>query len=249
MARQVAHEIKNPLTPMKQMLQQLTATSKSDPRFAAEMIEPTAKVVLEQIDTLARIASDFAAFARFPPRTLVSVDVNDVLRSVALLYAGGESASPAAARVETELGPDLPPVRWDRDELRRVFVNLVANAVEAVHPGEPGDRATAAAPRRVRVVIRSRRGGLPGASSRPATSQGDDGVVVTVADDGVGIAPEHMPRLFQPDFSTKTHGTGLGLAIVKRILADLGGDIRVESEPGKGTTVSIWLPIERRGEA
>src|SRR5262249_2968213 len=87
MARQVAHEIKNPLTPMKLMLQQLLATSREDPRAAAEMIEPTAKVVLDQIETLARIASDFSAFARFPPRTLVDVDVNELLRSVALLYS------------------------------------------------------------------------------------------------------------------------------------------------------------------
>ncbi|MCC7139030.1 MAG: HAMP domain-containing protein [Planctomycetes bacterium] len=221
MARQVAHEIKNPLTPMKLMLQQLVATSRQDPRAAAGMIEPTAKVVLEQIDTLSRIASDFSAFARFPPRSLVEVDVNDVLRSVALLYTGGESARET---IETDLAPDLPAVRWDRDELRRVFVNLVANAVQAVDEGKG----------RVRVSIRSCRA--------PAPGSGREGVLVTVADDGVGIPPDHMPRLFQPDFSTKTHGTGLGLAIVKRIVGDLGGEIRIASEPGHGTTVSTWLP-------
>ena len=67
-------------------------------------------------------------------------------------------------------------------------------------------------------------------------------MVVTVADDGVGIPPENMRRLFQPDFSTKTRGTGLGLAIVKRIVTDLGGEIRIESAPGRGTTVTTWLP-------
>ena len=91
MARQVAHEIKNPLTPMKLMLQQLQATAKTDPAFAREMLEPTTRVLLEQIDALSRIASDFAAFARFPPRTLRPCDLNDVLRSVVALY-GTEQA-------------------------------------------------------------------------------------------------------------------------------------------------------------
>ncbi|MFO0931680.1 MAG: ATP-binding protein [Planctomycetota bacterium] len=226
MARQVAHEIKNPLTPMKLMLQQLAATSRSDPPFATQMIEPTTKVVLEQIDALARIASDFSAFARFPPRAIEALDVNELLRSVAVLYAGGESAR---ERIETDLAGDLPTVRWDRDELSRVFVNLVGNAVEAV------DEAKG----RVRVDVRSRRG--------PSPKDGRDGVVVTVADDGVGIPPENMRRLFQPDFSTKTRGTGLGLAIVKRIVTDLGGEIRIESAPGRGTTVTTWLPAATEG--
>lgn len=147
--------------------------------------------------------------------------MNELLRSVAVLYAGGESAR---ERIETDLAGDLPTVRWDRDELSRVFVNLVGNAVEAV------DEAKG----RVRVDVRSRRG--------PSPKDGRDGVVVTVADDGVGIPPENMRRLFQPDFSTKTRGTGLGLAIVKRIVTDLGGEIRIESAPGRGTTVTTWLP-------
>jgi len=221
MARQVAHEIKNPLTPMKLMLQQLAATSRSDPSFATQMIEPTTKVVLEQIDALARIASDFSAFARFPPRAIEALDVNEQVRSVAVLYAGGESAR---EQIETDLASDLPGVRWDRDEVSRVFVNLVGNAVESL------DEAKG----RVRITVRTRRGLGP--------KDGRDGVLVTIADDGVGIPPENMRRLFQPDFSTKTRGTGLGLAIVKRIVTDLGGEIRIESAPGRGTTVTTWLP-------
>ena len=221
MARQVAHEIKNPLTPMKLLLQQLAATSASDPAFAASMIEPTSKIVLEQIDALSRIASDFAAFARFPPRTLADCDVNAVLGSVIALYGTGETDH---AEVRGELEEGLPPVHWDADELRRVFVNLVANAVQAL------DEAKG----RVRVVVRSGRSKVPG-SGRPA-------VLVTVTDDGVGIGAENRQRLFEPDFSTKTHGTGLGLAICRRILTDLSGEIRIDSEPGAGTVVSTWLP-------
>jgi len=222
MARQVAHEIKNPLTPMKLLLQQLAATAKSDPAFVASMIEPTSKVVLEQIDALSRIANDFAAFARFPPRSVEEIDVNEVLRGVVALYGTGETAS---AEVRAELGEGLAPVRWDEDELRRVFVNLVANAVQAL------DEAKG----RVHVVVRSTHSKVPGS--------GRDAVLVTVADDGVGIPPENRSRLFEPDFSTKTHGTGLGLAICRRIVTDLSGEIRIDSTPGQGTTVSTWIPV------
>ncbi len=220
MARQVAHEIKNPLTPMKLLLQQLLATREKDPALAAEMVEPLARTVLEQVETLRRIAGDFSAFARFPPRTLRDVDVNRVLASVAALYAAGPDAQ---AAVSTRLAEDLPPVRWDEDELRRVFVNLVANAVQAL------DEAKG----RVRVEVTSRRGKGP---------DGRDGIVVVVEDDGVGIPDENRPRLFEPDFSTKSAGTGLGLAIVKRVLTDLGGDVRVDSEVGVGTRVTVWMP-------
>jgi signal transduction histidine kinase len=226
MARQVAHEIKNPLTPMKLMLQQLQATARADPAAAARAIEETARVVLEQVDALARIAGDFSAFARFPPRRVVDADVGAMLRSVAALYAGSEQGR---AEVEASPAEGLPAVRWDADELRRVFVNLVANAVQAL------DEAKG----RVRVRIRAAR------APDPAT--GRDGVRVEVEDDGVGIREGDRGRLFEPDFSTKTGGTGLGLAIVKRILADLGGDIRIDSTPGKGTVVTVWMPAASAG--
>jgi signal transduction histidine kinase len=220
MARQVAHEIKNPLTPMKLMLQQLQATARADPASAARAIEDTARVVLQQVDALARIAGDFSAFARFPPRDVRDVDVGETLRSVCALYAGSQDGR---ADVECAVEPGLPPVRWDADELRRVFVNLVANAVQAIDESKG----------RVHIRVRAARAPAPA---------GGDGVRVEVEDDGVGIPEGNRGRLFEPDFSTKTGGTGLGLAIVKRILADLGGDIRVDSSPGTGTRVTVRLP-------
>ncbi len=149
--------------------------------------------------------------------------MNSILRSVIALYGPGESAR---ADVRGELEEALPPVRWDEDELRRVFVNLVANAVQAL------DEAKG----RVRIVVRTTRSKVPGSDR--------DAVLVTVTDDGVGIVPENRARLFEPDFSTKTHGTGLGLAICRRIVTDLSGEIRIDSAPGIGTTVSTWLPAE-----
>jgi nitrogen fixation/metabolism regulation signal transduction histidine kinase len=231
MARQIAHEIKNPLTPMKLLLQQLLATAKDDPAYAAQTAAPTARVVLEQIDALARIAGDFSAFARFPPRRLEDVDVDDVLRSVVALYsAAPEGGDAPRATVEAALAGGLPAVRWDRDELRRVFVNLVANAVEARDPAKGI----------VHVAVRSR-AARHGVRNRA-------GVLVTVEDDGVGIPAESRERLFQPDFSTKSSGTGLGLEIVKRVLSDLGGEIAIESEPARGTRASVWLPASDASE-
>jgi signal transduction histidine kinase len=206
---------------MKLMLQQLRATAKEDPALAADSVEMVTKIVLEQIDALSRIASDFSAFARFPKRTMVEINVNHLLASVCALYGVGDEAG---STVEAELADELPPVRWDADELRRVFVNVVANAVQSL------DEAKGA----VHVVVRSAPATVPGS--------GREGCVVTVTDDGVGIPPENRARLFEPEFSTKRSGTGLGLAIVKRILTDLGGEIAIESEPGRGTVVSIWLP-------
>jgi signal transduction histidine kinase len=222
MARQVAHEIKNPLTPMKLMLQQLVASAQKDPASIGPLIEPTARVVLEQIETLKRIADDFSAFARFPPRHLKDADVNEILTSVATLYGG---ASARGLEMSLSLDEGLPRVHWDADELRRVFVNLVANAVESLDP------SSSAGPGRVTIHSQRARG-----------TSGREGVLVSIADTGVGIPPEDRKRLFEPDFSTKSSGTGLGLAIVKRILEDLGGSIRIDPEVGRGTTVTVWLP-------
>ncbi len=146
MARQVAHEIKNPLTPMKLMLQQLQATAKTDPAFAREMIEPTTKVVLEQIDALARIASDFAAFARFPPRAIAPVRPE---RGAALRGRGPLRPERRVRRDRrADLADDLPPVRWDRDELRRVFVNLVGERRRGARRGQgAGPRGRPVPPR------------------------------------------------------------------------------------------------------
>jgi signal transduction histidine kinase len=234
MARQVAHEIKNPLTPMQLLLQHLVAVSKEDPAAGREALEPTAKVVLEQIDALRRIAGDFATFAGGPRRVVEDLDVNVLLASLGTLYAGG---APPYVRVETALAASLPPIRADADELRRAFVNILGNAMEAVDAAVAADPGSAADPgKRMRVVLRSERARAP---------DGREGVRVAIEDTGIGIPAASLPRLFEPSFSTKSSGTGLGLPIVRRIVTDFGGSIRVDSEPGKGTTVSVWLPASR----
>ncbi|MGH7163547.1 MAG: sensor histidine kinase, partial [Planctomycetota bacterium] len=206
MARQVAHEIKNPLTPLKLTIQNLLAAHREGQAGFTAEFEAGSQRMLEQIEALRRIANEFSAYARFPSRQVAPVEVNALLDDVAALYAAGGG-------VVAERAPAPLVVDADRDELRRALINLVANSRQA------GAR---------RVVLRGRR---------------EDGLArIEVEDDGSGIAPELMPRLFQPAFTTKRSGTGLGLAIVKRIVDDLGGTIDVRSEPGRGTTVAIVLP-------
>jgi signal transduction histidine kinase len=216
MARQVAHEIKNPLTPIRLMIQQMQAEAQRDPDAAVEAIERTAPVVLRQIETLGRIARDFAQFARMPRRDLREVDVRPLVDDIVALHSGSVREGIV---VEAEVAPDLPSVRWDEAELRRVLVNLVGNAVQAIE-GEG------------RVTIRA----------HPDAKGVRSGVRIEVIDTGVGIAPEDVERIFEPDFSTKPTGTGLGLAMVKRTLDDLGGQIEVESRPRKGSTFRMWWP-------
>lgn len=218
MARQVAHEIKNPLTPMRLMVQQLEADVARDPSTAREAIRRTAQVILKQIQGLDRIAGDFANFARLPQRDLVAVDVVQLLREVEVLHSGARAEG---VEVRSEIPADLPRVRWDEQELRRVLLNVVGNALEAVGPGG-------------RVEIRAR------AEARGPAA----GVRIDVSDTGPGIAPADLPRLFEPHFSTKTAGTGLGLAIVRGILDDMGGRIEVHSRPGEGATFRLWWPAD-----
>jgi signal transduction histidine kinase len=193
-----------------------------DPAQAREAIRRTARVILKQIQGLDRIAGDFANFARLPKRSLAPVDVAALVEDVRALHAG---AAQEGVEVRSELAPDLPTVRWDEGELRRVLLNVVANAVQAI----PGSGV---------VEIRA----------RPAERDGRAGVEVEVSDTGPGIPPEHLERLFEPHFSTKTSGTGLGLAIVRGILDDMGGAIEVESRPGEGARFRLWWPCEPRVE-
>ncbi len=213
MAKQVAHEIKNPLTPMRLQAQHLLRAHEDGAPDFPSILGKAVATILRQTETLRRIASDFAAFARLPRRNPEPLDVGALLRECADLYGGG------AVEVTVDAGPDLPPVTADREEMRIVLVNLCGNAVEAMPSGG-----------RLALSARSE----PGASP-PA-------VVLRVEDTGSGIAAEDLPRLFDPSFSTKTGGTGLGLAIVRRIIEDTGGTVSAESEPGRGSTFTLRLP-------
>jgi two-component system nitrogen regulation sensor histidine kinase NtrY len=214
MAQQVAHEVKNPLTPIKLGIQHIRrAWADHQPEYE-EILNHNVEVILEEIDRLAAVASSFSEYGAPSPaglRPLERVDVLEVAKEVLDLYAAGMGAT----RFRLEGEGTAPPVRAREDELKEVLVNLLENARAAVH--EDGD-----------VLVKV----------RPA----DHDVEIAISDNGIGIAPELLPRIFEPHFSTRSGGTGLGLAIVRRLVESWGGSVLAESVPGRGTTLRIRVP-------
>ena len=225
-ARRMAHEIKNPLTPIQLSAERIArrfATETAIAGTAASLVENgNARVVVEGTNTILRevqslksMVDEFSRFARLPNVRLELWDVNEVIRESASLYRDRTDT----LQVETELADDIPPVMLDDEQLKRVFVNLIDNAIEA-----PGNEA-----RIVQIF------------SKLDTDR--DIVVIEVADNGGGIDPANYQKLFQPYFSTKGRGTGLGLAIVHRIIIEHKGKIRAASNPPRGAKFIIELPV------
>ncbi len=215
MAQQVAHEVKNPLTPMKLGIQHIRRAWEDGRPDFDQILVRNADAVLREIDRLAAIAQSFGRFgapAQGLGAPLEPVDVAAVIQEVMALYG----ASDGPVRFHRDVPPDLPTVRGRVPELKEVLVNLLENARDALR--EEGGN----------VVVEAR--ALPG---------GD--VLVEVRDDGAGIPAELMPRVFEPHFSTRSGGTGLGLAIVRRLAESWGGSVSLESDPGTGTNVALIL--------
>jgi signal transduction histidine kinase len=211
MAKQVAHEIKNPLTPMQLSVQHLRRAYEDGARDFGSILAHVSQVLLDQIETLSRIATEFSRFARMPDRRPVPCDVHQLLADASDLFAQHPGVT-----LTTSLAAEQMTVLADVEELRRAFVNILRNAVQAM--AEHGS-----------ITIE--------------TEQSGERIVIGITDSGPGISDSVKENLFKPNFSTKTEGMGLGLAIVKKTIDDLQGDIRIESEPGKGTTVRITLPV------
>lgn len=227
MARQVAHEIKNPLTPMKLSVQHLQRAFEDelsrDGKWSEEfkkIFDKITTTLIEQIDALARIANEFHSFARMPSRILEQVDLNAIVdQAVSLMQ------EESGVEISVDLHPRPMIVETDREELRRILINLIKNAIQAI----PEDR-------KGRVHVRS-------AFEPPDTA------FASVTDNGTGIEEELRDRIFEPNFSTKTSGAGLGLALAKKGIEEMGGEIGFETEEGKGTTIWIRLPIHQGQEA
>lgn len=224
MARQVAHEIKNPLTPMKLSVQHLQrAYQNFDPqdeegqeRFR-NMFKRITTTLTEQIDALTRIANSFSTFARMPKRVLTQLDLNQVVEEALAVVQLEEGI-----QTETNWHEAALPIHADREELRRIFLNVFKNGIQAMPNGG----------------ILSIRTGLEGDESGKAWA------VAYVRDTGIGIPIDIQAKIFQPNFSTKTSGMGLGLAIVKKTIEDLRGSIDFETQEGQGTQFKICLPIQ-----
>jgi len=216
MARQVAHEIKNPLTPIRLGIQHLQRVKRGAGGGGAAAFETTlqetAERILVEIDRLDGIARAFSRFGAPAAEQLPlePVDLAAAAREVVQLYdlGSGKNKGPTQYEVRAEPGGAVALAR--KDEVKEVLVNLLENARNA-----DAKRVT------VSVVAGGR--------------------TLTVADDGRGIAPEVLPRVFEPTFSTTSSGSGLGLAIARRLVESWGAGIALESEPGRGTTVTLTL--------
>jgi PAS domain S-box-containing protein len=239
MARQVAHEIKNPLTPMKLSAQQLLQARRDGVEGFDQVLEASVATIVEQIESLRRIAVEFSQFSRMPERRPELADINKVVEESLGQY---ERTIGGSTQIVKHLEASLAPVRIDRDELRRVFLNIIENAIQAMPQGGI-------------LEIRSTRGPYRGersayrvtASSRSRYDERLRSFVeVSFTDTGAGISPEDSERLFEPNFSTKSHGTGLGLAICKGIMDAYGGEILIESTSAVGTCVRIRIPMVGR---
>jgi signal transduction histidine kinase len=214
MARQVAHEIKNPLTPIRLGIQHLQRVGRTDANFDATLAD-TARRILSEIDRLDAIARAFSRFGSpaEEAQPLEAVDLHAVASEVVQLYALGSAERAAQFEVVGEGGPR---VLARRDEVKEVLLNLLENARNAEA-------------RHVVVCV-------------PA-----DGGGVVVEDDGRGMPPDVLARVFEPAFSTTSSGSGLGLAIAKRLVESWGGVIALTSTLGQGTTVTITLPPSSSG--
>ncbi len=218
-ARRVAHEIKNPLTPIRMSLETLVAASdKDNPQFKS-LFKEGAVAVLEEVDRLTRIVDAFSRFARLPRPTLTRVDLGELVRQVLALYASHPVG--AAGSPEVTYGARLVEgvfVEADRDQLTQVLVNLIKNAEEAMTATGKGGAVT------LRVHCTAER------------------AVLEVKDEGPGIPLELRARLFEPYVTTKPSGTGLGLAIAARIVQEHNGRLEVGGETDPGALFSISLP-------
>ena len=217
MAKQIAHEIKNPLTPLKLGVQLLEKSWKEkDPNFDKKF-EKFSKSFIEQIESLSHIASEFSNFAKMPDTVLTEVNLKQIIERSIEVYSQMENVS-ISFNDHTD---SAIFVKGDKDQLLRSFNNLIKNSVEAIPEG---------------------RKGIVSISLASQESMAD----VVIRDNGNGI-PEHLePRIFTPNFTTKSSGTGLGLAFVKQAIENMGGVIRYETEPLKGTSFYLRIPLIRR---
>ena len=213
MAKQVAHEIKNPLTPMKLSIQYLQNGVNSDPERMKPLVERVCQTLIEQIDNLSKIASEFSSFAKMPQADNAKVLLNEIVASVHDLFRKRDD-------MDVQLYVPIQDifVFADRTQLVRVLNNVVKNAIQAVPDNKRGQ---------INISLVKK----------------DDNAVIKVEDNGSGISQEMRDKVFRPNFTTKSSGTGLGLAICANIIESFNGRIYFETEEGKGTRFYIEIPL------
>jgi two-component system nitrogen regulation sensor histidine kinase NtrY len=214
-ARRLAHEIKNPLTPIQLSAQRIRKHFLARSAELPRVVEEGTGTIIEEVDSLKNLVDEFSQFARMPSVAAESQDLAQLLRGTLELYDG---LFPEL-ELRRDLAEGLPRVLVDAELIRRVFINVIDNAIEA--NGGKGE-----------VVVSTRY------DARLQVAR------VDIADDGPGVAPGDRDKLFMPYYSTKRRGSGLGLAIVKRIVAEHRGRVRVEENHPRGARFVIELPVE-----
>lgn len=218
-ARRIAHEIKNPLTPIKLSAQRMQRRLTSSTHAESDFVKECTDLIIQNADALKELANEFSNFARFPEANPSPNDLNEAVNEVVQLY---RQAHPSI-RIQYHPAPSMPIFDFDREQIKRVVINLIENAVAAVE------------------AVSS-----PLITLRTELNPELKIAVLSIEDNGVGMPEEVKSRLFEPYFSTKSGGTGLGLAITKRIVSDHDGFIRVQSAPDQHTTFVIELPLEAK---
>lgn len=213
MARQVAHEIKNPLTPMKLNIQHLQRAWNDDHPKLQETFKKVTRILIEQIESLSRLASEFSSFAQMPTENFEEVNVHQVLLDTLTLFESSETA-----RFIYDKQVKSHMIHGDKEQLGRVFNNTIKNAIQAI----PDDRSGI-----ITVNVESDNRTLK----------------ISIKDNGVGIDDETAKNVFVPRFSTKNSGMGLGMPITKKIIDNHGGKIQFKSKLNRGTTFFIELPL------
>jgi len=213
-ARRLAHEIKNPLTPIQLSAERMRRKLSDLKSSQNELVQECTTTIIGEVEALKSLVDEFSQFARMPPPRAVSIDLNQLLNNALALYNGLFTD----VQFERRFSDRLPQVRVDPEQLRRVVINLVDNAIEAIN-------------RSGTIAIET--------CHEPSNNI----VRLIVADNGPGIPESERDKLFLPYYSTKGRGSGLGLAIVRRIVAEHGGSIEVADNVPRGTRFTIELPV------
>jgi signal transduction histidine kinase len=213
MAKQVAHEIKNPLTPMKLSVQFLKKSWDEKNPDWGERLKHFSTTIIDQIDTLSEIASAFSDFAKMPKQKVEPIELNDKIKKLVGLFKEHENI-----KIQFESEIEKCFIIADKNQILRVFNNLIKNSIQAIGRNENG-----------LVIIKLNRQ--------------NEKIIISVNDNGMGIPIERSDKVFSPSFTTKTGGMGLGLSIVKSIVIETGGKIWFESEINKGTSFYVEFPI------
>ena len=218
-ATRIAHEIKNPLTPIKLSAERIRKRLMGhlDEEDARIMSEGTASIIRE-VDWMRSLVNEFSQFARLPVLTSVPGDINGTISEVTALYSGGKSMK---MKIGMQLEPDLPVISFDHEQIRRVLINLIDNAIKAVEEKGEGEILVSTNLLRTHGILE-----------------------ISVADTGVGVRENLRNRIFEPYFSTREDGSGLGLAITQRIVEEHGGTItHMENHPS-GSVFSVRIPVD-----